>query len=90
LARRAEFITDDRAQDWFWEFLENLDLSGFDDSEEIDPADVAEILDRFIWRTYNRNGEGGIFPLKNPRSDQRDVELWYQLAAYIRENDRMS
>jgi hypothetical protein len=89
-ARRGEFQTDESAQDWFWEFLENLDLSGFDDSEEIDPADVAEILDRFIWRTYDRSGEGGILPLKNPRSDQRDVELWYQMAAYILENDRMS
>lgn len=89
LARRAEFQTSEKAQDWFWEFLENLGLSGFTDAEEIDPADVEEILDRFIWRTYNRNGEGGIFPLKNPNSDQRDVELWYQLAAYIRENDRM-
>lgn len=84
-ARRAEFQTDDKAQDWFWEFLDNLGLSGFTDAEEIDPADVEEILDRFIWRTYKWNGEGGILPLRNPRSDQRDVDLWYQLAGYIAE-----
>lgn len=83
-AYRAEFMTDLRANEWFWRFLENLGLSEMNDAADIDPADVEEILDKFIWRTYEHNGEGGLFPLTRAHTDQRDVEIWYQFAEYLR------
>lgn len=88
-AKRAEFMTDIRAKDWFWEFLTNLDLNKLTDAEDIDPADVEEILDTFIWRTYSPNGEGGILPIRSPRSNQRDLEIWYQFNEYLVDQHRM-
>lgn len=37
-------------------------------------------------RLYSYDGHnGGLFPLKDPPEDQRTVEIWYQMANYIRE-----
>lgn len=83
LAERLAFETDGDPVEWFWEMLENLDLRKYDDTTHIPRDEVEEILDRVIWRTYKRNGEGGLFPLRRAREDQRYVELWYQLSAYI-------
>jgi hypothetical protein len=40
-------------------------------------------MERCVWRTYEPNGVGGFFPLENPNEDQREVELWYQMSAYV-------
>jgi hypothetical protein len=44
---------------------------------------VDEILERVIGRTYRPDGRGGFFPLRYAEKDQREVELWYQLNAYV-------
>jgi len=88
LARRLAFITNAEPDEWFWELLENLDLRKYNDSVHIPERHVRKnILDRVIFRTYRRNGHGGLFPLEHPQEDQREVELWYQLNAYLRERD---
>jgi hypothetical protein len=46
---------------------------------------MEEIFERLIWRNYAPNGEGGFFPLENPREDQTQVELWYQMNSYVNE-----
>jgi hypothetical protein len=33
-----------------------------------------------------KSGLGGMFPLEDPREDQRAIEIWYQMMAYINEN----
>jgi hypothetical protein len=86
-SRRAEFQTGDSAKQWFWEFLKNLGLDECNDAD-IEPVNVEEILERFIWRTYWPNGVGGLFPLENPKEDQRQVEIWYQYCAYLVDQDR--
>lgn len=86
LARRLSFETNAPTYEWFWEIMENLDIV-YNDTIHIPRAQVEEKLDRVIWRTYRSNGRGGLFPLQRPRNDQRDVELWYQLNAYILERD---
>ena len=43
-------------------------------------------LDGFINRQYEANGEGGLFPLKGVCEDQREVEIWYQMNAYLYEH----
>jgi hypothetical protein len=88
LSRRVSFLDDGTPAEWFWHLIENLELNIFNDRIQIDPQDVNEILDEVIWRTYEPSGQGGLFPLKRPRSDQRKADLWCQMNAYLLENDR--
>lgn len=85
IARRLGFLMNSSADEWFWELLENLDLRQYNDSTHIPQQRVEGIIDRVIWRTYKRNGQGGLFPLQRARQDQRETEIWYQLNAYILE-----
>lgn len=85
LSRRLEFETVAPARDWFWAMLANLDLRQLTDAVDIPPESINEKIDAVIWRTYDENGNGGLFPLLNPEKDQRQVELWYQLNAYLLE-----
>ena len=87
-SRRAQFQTAIPAHEWFWEFMDNLGLKEFNDGAD-NFEKVEEILDQFIWRTYNRNGEGGMFPLNSPNGDQRETEIWYQFCGYLVDQDRM-
>lgn len=87
LSRFLSFETEDPVALWFWHLIETLGLEQFNDLSYDDEAQevVARTLDRVIWRTYEPSGEGGLFPLRSPDDDQRDVELWYQLNAYLLE-----
>ena len=85
LSRRAEHVSDFSSREWFWIFLENLGLSDLNDTKSNITDEVNQVLDIFIWRTYDYNGHGGLFPLNNPSKDQRKVELWYQFSEYISE-----
>lgn len=87
LAKRLAFITNAEPSEWFWELLENLDLRKYNDGVHIPERQVKDKLDRVIFRTYRRSGHGGLFPLEHPRENQREVELWYQLNAYLQERD---
>lgn len=99
LAKRMDFETNDpydieenvdRTAYWFWEMIDNLGLTKYSDdnyyyyggSDHID-----RILDRFLERRYSRDGNGGIFPLEWTRKDQRDVEIWGQMNAYLAEKE---
>lgn len=87
LARQLAFEMDDKQQMWFWHLMQVLDLEPFNDHEYDNQVQevVTDTLERVVWRTYSPNGEGGLFPLRNPHQDQRQVELWYQLNAYLLE-----
>lgn len=87
LSRMVAFELDEDLKPWFWHFLEILELEQFDDNYYNSQAKevIQATLERVIWRTYAPNGEGGLFPLRRPGSDQRKVELWYQLNAYLLE-----
>lgn len=85
LARRLSFEDDATPSAWFWRLLENLGLEIYNDRVGVPGPLVDEILDRVIMRTYDSDGSGGLFPLKNPSEDQRNVEIWYQLSAYLLE-----
>jgi hypothetical protein len=79
----------DRTSKWFWEMLKNLGLDTYEDINYYDlweGGDVDEILNTVLERTYRRNGKGGLFPLKESKKDQRKVEIWYQMCAYVLEN----
>lgn len=87
LSRRLSFEAEGEPRDWFWHLLGNLDLQKYNDKNYNALAEEAidSKLDILIWRNYSPDGRGGLFPLKHPREDQRVVELWYQLAAYLDE-----
>lgn len=85
LSRRADWELELGVKEWFFEILDNLELSQYNDSVYLDVEDIQEKLNRVNWRTYNYNGGGGMFPLVYPEQDQREVEIWYQLNTYILE-----
>lgn len=87
LARRASFESSGEPGDWFSKFLENLELKQYTDQAYNSDAEwkIDAVTDRVIFRTYKRNGVGGLFPLQNARKDQRKVEMWYQLSSYLLE-----
>lgn len=76
----------------FWEMICNLGLDKMDDTN-FNTEDVREILDIFVNREYRGDGKGNIFPLKSvtidekgDKIDQKNVEIWSQMLAYISEN----
>jgi len=90
LSRRLSFQAEGEPLDWFWVMIKNLGLDIFTDSwmsrnEEEYNELVDVVLDRVIFRTYDADGYGGIFPLKQTDNDQRKIELWYQLSEYVLE-----
>jgi len=99
LARRIDFATSDpndiyntdTTSYWFWEMIDNLGLIEFDDDSyvELDGQTYVDwILDGFVNRQYSENGEGGLFPLDGDCEDQREVEIWYQMNAYLEKHNR--
>lgn len=98
LARRIDFETSDpygndqtdRTAYWFWEMVDNLGLMVFDDESYVEYRGfhhIDKIIDKFISRKYRRNGQGGLFPLLDTRKDQRQIEIWYQMSAYLAERE---
>ena len=87
LARDLSFQMDGEVRAWFWHLIEVLGLTHCSDRyyDKQAEMEIHEALERVIFRTYEPSGEGGLFPLQHPREDQRNVELWYQLNAYILE-----
>lgn len=77
-----------QVSEWFWKLIFNAGLEKFDDDYSDDTYDAIQYA---FWvinnRKYNRDGtDGGLFPLRHPKEDQRKVEIWYQMMAYLSEN----
>lgn len=86
LAQRMNYIyarmDEDRTADCFWTMLQN---AGILIDERYDEEYVRVVVDDVINRTYQPDGTGGLFPLNNPRTNQRNVEVWYQMNQYLTE-----
>jgi hypothetical protein len=93
LSRRLSFLIDESPRDSFWILVSNLGIEACSDRdyEEVPglEIDISEILHRVIWRTYEPSGEGGLFPLESTKLDQRKLELWYQMSAYVQEREEV-
>lgn len=88
LSRRLAFESDGMVSDWFWKLISNMGFETYDVTDARYPPSterkVDKALDRVIFRTYNYDGSGGgLFPLRLAEQDQRKVEIWYQLNAYL-------
>ena len=88
LAKRAAFMIEGSPQRWFVIFVENLGLDRYTDDYCLIHSGwpIDRRLKTFNNRNYKANGQGGLFPLRIPHSDQKNVELWYQMGAYMTEN----
>jgi len=94
IALRCEWVVMDDVNNldicyWFRKLLCNLELDLFTDNGYYDHGGkekVGLILDRFMNRTYSKNGKGGLFPLKGCCKNQRNIEIWYQMNTYLVEN----
>jgi hypothetical protein len=89
LSRRLAFEGGGEPAGWFWILLHNLMLDFHDDErfDLIQPEILDNIVFNLIWRRYRSDGSGGLFPLKDARQDQRKVEIWYQMQAWLLENE---
>lgn len=87
LSRRLAFETDRESRDWFWVMVSNLGLLEHNDYSNYPTEKVDDAVDSLIWRTYHYDGRGGLFPLEHADEDQTDVEIWYQLNAYLLEKE---
>lgn len=84
-AKRANFQTDNPVDYWFWRIIENLGLDEYRQISNRDRKVVEDILYDFVWRQYDESGQGGMFPMRWPKRDQRRVEIWYQFFDYLEE-----
>jgi len=86
LSRRMAFVAGGAAPGWAWQLLDNLELTRMTDPlTRHKERKVHEVMDAINTRTYNPDGTGGFFPLAWPDDDQTQIELWYQLNAYVAE-----
>lgn len=77
---------DPHPENIFWEMIGNLDLHQFSDPK-FDEYRVRHVLNSWMLRKYDDFGRGGIFPLQDTSwPDQRGVEIWSQMNAYLTEN----
>lgn len=92
LARRASFETNMTSDSWFWELLSNINFIRYTDAafDKHSARNIDITLQKINRRAYEPSGRGGLFPLKDPGKDQRKVEIWYQMSAYLLENNLMS
>lgn len=86
-SRKAAFETSDTPKYWFWTMLENLGVSNMNDAFNPNQDQIRDILDVMVWRHYDELGNGGLFPLRESKYDQRYVEIWYQFSEYLYQNN---
>ena len=97
LAERFEYLMPDSDSDeeelerpaqWFFEMLANIGLNKYTDEYYI-TDDYRNVIDNtlniVLERSYDKDGNGGLFPLNKAEKNQKKVELWYQMNLYIME-----
>ena len=72
----------DRTGQWFWDMVRNLGLMNMTD-DRFDEGHVRKVIDIFLDRKYEPDGQGGLFKIRHCRRDLREVEIWCQLNWYL-------
>lgn len=85
LTERCAGQTGRDRNDWFLRFLVNLGVIGSLSriNSKRFPGYLDDVARTLMERRYQANGVGGLFPLRNPYEDQRTIEIWEQMSAYI-------
>ncbi len=84
-----DYENPDQTSYWFWRLIKNLQLDAYTDNYSFNEVHfyIEQVFIRLNERLYASNGGGGgLFPLEEPMADQRHVEVWYQMMAYLTEN----
>lgn len=97
LAKRMSFLMGEenqpsKTQEYFWHLIKNLRLIKYDDerySELNGEFFVDEAVQRVLDRTYDANGNGGLFPTRTVMADQRSMDIWMQMQAWLNEHWRI-
>ena len=90
LARRCEdhIMGDpdigDRSGYWFWQMIDNMHLSRMN-NENFDYRRVEGIINNVLDHNYDKNGNGGLFSVRNKTIDMRRAEIWYQMNWHLGE-----
>lgn len=89
LSMHCEKIMDDpnygdRTSHWFWRMIVNMELGGMYDSN-YNKYETDKAIDILLNRKYYPNGIGGLFHIRHPVKDMREVEIWYQMCWYLDE-----
>lgn len=71
-----------RTGKWFLAMIESLGLSSMRDPN-CDEYFVLQIVRRFLLRQYSPDGTGGLFTVPRCRQDMRQIDIWYQMMAYL-------
>lgn len=77
----------DNSRVYFWIIIKNLGFLVYDD-EHWGEDSIISIVNRLNIvqdRKYDFDGNGGLFPLKNAKEDQRNVQIWNQLCQFVNE-----
>ena len=69
---------------FFWGMIKSLGLY-FNDDYDYDDGLTDAVISRFLDREYDYDGNGGLFKVKHPRDDMRDVQIWQQAMWHINE-----
>jgi len=89
LSRRVAWIANHSPNYWAWQLIKNLRLHKASDPLTSRKEETVEnALEILIWRMYERDGQGGFFPLKYPTEDQTKKEIWDQMNLYVNEMNR--
>lgn len=95
LSRRMEddllydYRQGDRANLWFFQMINHLNLKDCTDENWSDECieKAHHAIDILLERSYQNDGKnGGLFPLRYPKRDQRHIEIWFQMQDYVRES----
>lgn len=70
----------DNSAYWFWQMIGNLGI------RDMNLKDVGTRLNIWMGRKFDKNGFGGLFPIRKTKNDQRKIEIWYQLSEWLGEN----
>ncbi len=69
---------------WFWMFVRNLGLDPQDMGvEDLNYVDFC--INRWLERKYQKNGNGGIFMVRDNYFDMRKMTIWKQMNAVLNE-----
>lgn len=77
------------ASKWFFIMIYNLGMQNFTDDQLGVGWTIEEeeqIIDIWMSRTFEPDGTGSIFPVKTTAFDQRNVEMWYQMQEWFKDN----
>lgn len=94
LARNLDYLYEGSVEGRFLELVENMGLGVLLDfnpragraTRQYDQHLVDFVTNKIDDNRFDRNGHGGLFPLKKAgHPNQREVEIWEQHAAYFRE-----